>query len=384
MMIVLKFGGAVLNEQVGFLSMVDIIKQRTDKCIIVISAFSDITRSLDSSMQLALKGNIDSAMNIIDDIMTYHRNLATSLSISPTVLETGFLQVESLLKRLLKGISLTREISAKTRDLFLSQGEEIAVVFINELLISKNIETHLLDARKIIVTDNTHGHAKPIEYHIQYRLQEDVIPLFEQHDVMIIAGFIGSNEHGETTTMGYESSNLTASVLGSILHADEIQIWTDVAGIRSVDPKLCANNIPIRKISFNLANILANNGSKLLHHWMIDLPKKYNIPVSIRNAYDSNGEYTIINDEETSTIPTIFIVTDSKPISSQALLTIITTNSDIIHSLYEYCANKVNHQLQLSTYVTPYLHTLSMNDSLLQDVIERLHNFIEDKHETSS
>ena len=384
MMIVLKFGGAVLNEQVGFLSMVDIIKQRTDKCIIVISAFSDITRSLDSSMQLALKGNIDSAMNIIDDIMTYHRNLATSLSISPTVLETGFLQVESLLKRLLKGISLTREISAKTRDLFLSQGEEIAVVFINELLISKNIETHLLDARKIIVTDNTHGHAKPIEYHIQYRLQEDVIPLFEQHDVMIIAGFIGSNEHGETTTMGYESSNLTASVLGSILHADEIQIWTDVAGIRSVDPKLCANNIPIRKISFNLANILANNGSKLLHHWMIDLPKKYNIPVSIRNAYDSNGEYTIINDEETSTIPTIFIVTDSKPISSQALLTIITTNSDIIHSLYEYCANKVNHQLQLSTYVNPYLHTLSMNDSLLQDVIERLHNFIEDKHETSS
>lgn len=384
MMIVLKFGGAVLNEQVGFLSMVDIIKQRTDKCIIVISAFSDITRSLDSSMQLALKGNIDSAMNIIDDIMTYHRNLATSLSISPTVLETGFLQVESLLKRLLKGISLTREISAKTRDLFLSQGEEIAVAFIKELFISKNIESHLLDARKIIVTDNTHGHAKPIEYHIQYRLQEDVIPLFEQHDVMIIAGFIGSNEHGETTTMGYESSNLTASVLGSILHADEIQIWTDVAGIRSVDPKLCANNIPIRRISFNLANILANNGSKLLHHWMIDLPKKYNIPVSIRNAYDSNGEYTLINDEETSTIPTIFIVTDSKPISSQALLTIITTNTDIIHSLYEYCANKVNHQLQLSTYVTPYLHTLSMNDTLLQDVIERLHNFIEDKHETSS
>lgn len=384
MMIVLKFGGAVLNEQVGFLSMVDIIKQRTDKCIIVISAFSDITRSLDSSMQLALKGNIDSAMNIIDDIMTYHRNLTTSLSISPTVLETGFLQVESLLKRLLRGISLTREISAKTRDLFLSQGEEIAVAFIKELFISKNIESHLLDARKIIVTDNTHGHAKPIEYHIQYRLQEDVIPLFEQHDVMIIAGFIGSNEHGETTTMGYESSNLTASVLGSILHADEIQIWTDVAGIRSVDPKLCANNIPIRRISFNLANILANNGSKLLHHWMIDLPKKYNIPVSIRNAYDSNGEYTLINDEETSTIPTIFIVTDSKPISSQALLTIITTNTDIIHSLYEYCANKVNHQLQLSTYVTPYLHTLSMNDTLLQDVIERLHNFIEDKHETSS
>lgn len=383
-MIVLKFGGAVLNEEVGFLSMVDIIKQRTDKCIIVISAFSDITRSLDSSMQLALKGNIDSAMNIIDDVMTYHWNLAASLSISATALETGFHQVESLFKRLLKGISLTREISAKTRDLFLSQGEEIAVVFIKELLSSKNIESHLLDARKIIVTDNTHGHAKPIEYHIQYRLQEDVIPLFEQHDVMIIAGFIGSNEHGETTTMGYESSNLTASILGSILHAYEIQIWTDVAGIRSVDPKLCANNIPIRKISFNLANILANNGSKLLHHWMIDLPKKYNVPVSIRNAYDSNGEYTLINDEEISIIPTIFIVTDSKPIYSQALLTIITTNSDIVHSLYEYCANNVNHQIQLSTFITPYLHTLSINGSFVQDVIERLHNFIEDKYETSS
>ena len=76
---VLKFGGAVLNRENGFLSMVDIIKQRTDKCIIVISAFSDITRSLDSSLQLALNGNIESAMNIIDDVITYHKNLTSSL-----------------------------------------------------------------------------------------------------------------------------------------------------------------------------------------------------------------------------------------------------------------------------------------------------------------
>ena len=382
---VLKFGGAVLNRENGFLSMVDIIKQRTDKCIIVISAFSDITRSLDSSLQLALNGNIESAMNIIDDVITYHKNLTSSLSLSAGPLEEVFYRIELLLKRLLKGISLTGEISAKTRDLFLSQGEEIAVIFIQQLFHSKNIKSHLLDARKIIITTSEHGHAKPIDYHIQYKLQDDVLPLFEKHDIMIIAGFIGSNEHGEVTTMGYESSNLTASVLGSLLNADEIQIWTNVAGIRSVDPKLCGNNIPIRNISFNLAHVLANHGSKLLHHWMIELPNKYNIPVTIRNAYDKNGEFTIINDEEMSTIPTIFIVSDSIPLHSQTLLTIITTNTNIIKSLYEYCASKVdNNQIQLSTYVTPYLHTLSMNHSLVQDIIDRLHIFIEDRHETSS
>jgi aspartokinase len=118
---------------------------------------------------------------------------------------------------------------------------------------------------------------------------------------------------------------------------------------------------------------------------MIELPNKYNIPVTIRNAYDKNGEFTIINDEEMSTIPTIFIVSDSIPLHSQTLLTIITTNTNIIKSLYEYCASKVdNNQIQLSTYVTPYLHTLLMNHSLVQDIIDRLHIFIEDRHETSS
>lgn len=377
-MIVMKFGGTVLHQETGFLSMVKIIQDSREKSIIVISAFSDVTRSLDSSMQMVLEDNYESSILMIDKVIHYHTSLAHSLSIDSSILEREIQRIESLLKRLLKGISLTGEISAKTRDVFLSQGEELAVIFIQQLLLSKGVFPHVLDARKIMITDNTHGHAKPIEYRIQFNVQEEVIPLINHHDIMLIAGFIGSNEHGEVTTMGYESSNLTASVLGSLLNADEIQIWTDVAGIRSVDPKLYSKNVPIRSINFELANILANHGSKLLHHWMIDLPMKYNIPVTIRNAYDSNGEYTIINDQESTQIPTIFIVSDSIPLQTQALLTIITINTNIIQSMYEYCSVQVKHNhIQLSTYVTPYLHTMSLHPSLVNEVIHRLHIFNE-------
>lgn len=377
-MIVMKFGGTVLHQETGFLSMVKIIKDSREKSIIVISAFSDVTRSLDSSMKMVLEDNYESSILMIDKVIHYHKSLANTLSIDSSILQKEIQRIESLLKRLLKGISLTGEISAKTRDVFLSQGEELAVIFIQQLLLSKGVSPYVLDARKIIITDNAHGHAKPIEYRIQFNVQEEVIPLFNHHDIMLIAGFIGSNEHGEVTTMGYESSNLTASVLGSLLNADEIQIWTDVAGIRSVDPKLYSKNVPIRSINFALANILANHGSKLLHHWMIDLPMKFNIPVTIRNAYDSNGEYTIINDQESTQIPTIFIVSDSIPLQAQVLLSIITINTNIIQSMYEYCSTQVKHNhIQLSTYITPYLHTMSLDPSLVNEVINRLHTFNE-------
>ncbi|NBO71013.1 MAG: hypothetical protein EBU66_08215 [Bacteroidetes bacterium] len=378
-MIVMKFGGTVLHHETGFLSMVDIIKRRTEACIIVISAFSDITRRLDKSLDVALHQDIEQAYSMIDEIITYHHNMSTVLHRTTTDFTTVLRNCESLLKRLLKGVSLTKEISPKTRDLFLSQGEILAIHFVENLLVSHEIAVHSINACDIMITDNEHGNAKPLDYHIHYKIQQEITPLLQTNDVMIISGFIGSTEQGDITTMGYESSNLTASVIGSMLKATEIQIWSDVSGIRSADPKICPKSKPIHSLDYSLANTLAQNGLKILHHWMIDLPLKHNIPVSIRNAFDNQGPFTLIHDHSIQEIPTIFILTDVVNREDMQILTFMTTHPKVLEMLFRYnIENELSSSISVSTFIQPNLHKVELHKSMIIPLLKVLHSIIED------
>ena len=383
-MIVMKFGGTVLHHEAGFLSMVDIIKQKRDSCIIVISAFSDVTRRLDKALTLAFQQDLQSSLDMIDEIMAYHIELSNILLKESSFFHQELEKISSLLSRLAKGVTLTKEISPKTRDLFLSQGEIMAIQFVNNLLVSNDIRVHMLDARSIIITNNEYGNAKPLEYQIQYKVQE-IFPKVIDNDVMIIAGFIGSSESGDVTTMGYESSNLTASIIGSMFKAQEIQIWTDVSGIRSADPKICSKSKSIQHLNYAIATLLAHNGLKLLHHWMIDLPLKNNIPVSIRNAFDIKGEFTIIDDKPLNAIPTIFILSENTAHNDESTVTFITDNPNVLKNLYEYCGNHLlTDQMSISTFVTPVLHKAVVPSKNAPLLIQQLHSIIEDNHEISS
>lgn len=383
-MIVMKFGGTVLHHESGFLSMVEIIKQKKDSCIIVISAFSDITRRLDKALTLALQQDLQSSLSMIDEILSYHIELSNALHKDSVIYHQELENSKSLLTRLVKGVSLTKEISPKTRDLFLSQGEIMAIQFVNHLLVSNDIQVHMFDARSIIITNNEYGNAKPLEYQIQYKVHE-ILPVVKDHDVMIIAGFIGSTESGEVTTMGYESSNLTATIIGSMFKAQEIQIWTDVSGIRSADPKLCSESKSIQHVNYAIATLLAHHGLKLLHHWMIDLPMKNNIPVSIRNAFDSNGECTIIDAKPLNAIPTIFMLSENTTHNDVCTVTFITDNPNVLKNLYEYCVDHLfTDQMSISTFVTPVLHKAVVPCKNAPLLIQHLHSIIEDNHEISS
>lgn len=115
-------------------------------------------------------------------------------------------------------------------------------------------------------------------------------------------GFIASDEQGNTTTMGTESSNLTASLLGSLLPASEIIIWTDIEGIRNSDPKHIADTTSIRYLSYEQAEKLANQGLKVIHVSMLEDPSKSGIPVTIRSAFNPNGEFTTITHQENTSL----------------------------------------------------------------------------------
>ena len=288
----------------------------------------------------------------------------------------------------MKGISLTNEISPKIRDYVLAQGEILSTSFVNELLIKHTINVGLIQAGDIILTDSEHGQAKPQESLVINQIHSTLLPGFEIHDIIIIAGFIGKSIDGEITTMGYESSNLTAALIGSLINADEIIIWTDVSGIRSADPKYITNTKSIPALEYAEAQELAQNGLKLLHHWMLDVPKKYSIPVSIANAFDDLGEKTVISNTHSKTSPSIIIrhsldiegfahVFESN-IGSIEKLSVFTLDSTIIHSMYDL-ATKISKQnpIIIRTYETPNMHHLIIHTSDVQFAMNTLHSFIE-------
>ena len=384
---VMKFGGSVLHHEAGFKAMVDIVKRQDDKHVIVISAFSDITRKLNSMMHSALHQSYDIALTELHSIIQYHEMLSDVLLPNMTIFQELLKKTSTLLQRLVKGISLTKEISSRISDLILAQGEILATCFVKELLSSHEVNVGMIDSGNIIITNDVHGSAKPIEALVSHHVHTTLLPAFDEYDYIIIAGFIGKNSHGDITTMGYESSNLTAALLGSTLKAEEITIWTDVCGIRSSDPKHIVNTIAIPRLSYMQAQELANNGLKLLHHWMLDLPLKHSIPVSIANAFDDEGEKTTISNEYDEVVPTI-IIRHSQDMKKYTQLfpdnelifhiSIFTQNDSIIQKIYTLASElSMNEKIIVKTFESRNMHHVIIRDHIAHYFINALHTLVE-------
>jgi len=385
---VMKFGGSVLHHEAGFQAMVDIIGKQQDKHILVISAFSDITRKLDRMMHITLNASYEDGILLLNDIMQYHEMLSSLLLPHQERFHIVLERVSLQLQRLLKGISLTKELSPRIHDVILSQGEVLATHFISELLDTHGIHARLIDAGDIIISNDDYGSAKPIEHMISHNVNTVLIPELQTHDHIIIAGFIGKNIHGDCTTMGYESSNLTAALLGSIVHADEIMIWTDVSGIRTADPKHIPHTQCVPTLNYIEAQELADNGLKLLHHWMLDLPKKHSIPVSIANAFDDQGEKTIIcnrNEQSTSSIiisnplePSLYKHIFHDQQENMVHISILTRDAMMIQKIYAMASElAMQHLIIIKTYESKSMHHIIAPETCSKVIIHTLHTMIE-------
>jgi aspartate kinase len=384
---VMKFGGSVLHHEAGFQAMVDIVKSHKGKHIIVISAFADITRRLNTMMNLALHDSYVNAVHEMNSIIQYHLMLTDLLLPDNPIFQEKVQNVTVLLQRLLKGISLTKEISPRISDLILSQGEILATCFVTQLFTAHKINVGFIEASDIIITNDDHGFAKPIESLISQHIHTTLLPALDLYDHIVIAGFIGKNTSNNITTMGYESSNLTAALLGSILNAEEIIIWTDVCGIRSSDPKYISNTKGIPQLSYKQAQELADNGLKLLHHWMLDLPLKNSIPLSIANAFDDKGEKTSISNLYDIDIPTIIIHNSQVSISYSYIFTedlnslvqisIFTQSDSIIQKIYELATEVYrNNKVIVKTFESDTMHHVILDNKNAQYFMNSLHSLI--------
>lgn len=311
---VMKFGGAVLHSPDGFRHMASILRrQKGTPCLVVVSAFSSTTRDLEFTTRLAVQGALEESLERLSHVIDDHRQLVRTLITDVQTREALFALLDDCQTstgRLLTGIAITRQRSKRILDEVLAVGEYMALHIARHVLSADGISTASADATTVMVTTEDHGCAVPLLLPTTFRAQRILRPLLEQYDVVIVQGFVGQTEDGVTTTMGKESSNLTATILGAALEAEEIVIWTNVAGLRSGDPDVCSNTVVVPTLTWEEALATAHAGVKVMYPTMIEPAAAANIPIRIAMATDPDGEHTVLGVEGPAPLP-IVILSDS-------------------------------------------------------------------------
>jgi aspartate kinase len=296
-MIVMKFGGTSVEDAAAIDRAACIVRERAaDQPAVVVSALAKVTDQLLAMARAAGAGDRDQALELSRATRERHYTVAGELL--GTGLFTRFhSELESefdSLDELLRGLSAVRELTPRTSDNVASFGERISSKIVAAAFAARGISARLVDSRECIITDSNYTHALPIFDESNDRLVARLKPLLDSGRVPVMAGFIGANAEGATTTLGRGGSDFTAAIVGAALGAQRIEIWTDVDGMMTTDPHLCANARRIRAISFDEAAELAYFGAKVLHPATLLPAIEKNIPVQVLNSRNPGNEGTRI------------------------------------------------------------------------------------------
>jgi len=296
-LVVMKFGGTSVEDAAAIQRLIGVVESRLgSQPVIVVSALAEVTDQLLDAGHAAANGHLGSALATVRDIYVRHEKLADSL-VTGTAnhaldheLRAEFRALESLLHDL----DVSRKLDLKTQDQLLGFGECFSCRLVTEALREAGMNAAHVNARSCIVTDDRHGQASPLWDLTDQRLQENLSPLLHAGRIPVLGGFIASTEDGVPTTLGRGGSDFTAAIVGAALAADRVEIWTDVDGVMTTDPKLCSDAHVIRKMSFDEAAELAHYGAKVLHPATLAPAMRENIPVYVLNSRRPEGEGTEI------------------------------------------------------------------------------------------
>jgi aspartate kinase len=298
--IVSKFGGSSMKDREAMRRSAEIIKSHNSHLIIV-SATYGTTNSLVEISKVAPTAEWKSTRNIVTKIKERHLTLAKELEVKDHVIKDLELILNEL-KTLAKGINLLKDCSPKAYDSLLAIGERLSSRLFTECLAQVWHEKDIicLDVREVLITDQNFNTARPNKELLKKNCQTKLFEAKDGAKVLVTQGFIGASQNGLTTTLGRGGSDFSAALLAWGAAADVLQIWTDVAGIASTDPRLCKDAKPISEITFSEASELANFGAKILHPATLSPAAEVNIPVFVGSSYEPNSCGTWISKETTS------------------------------------------------------------------------------------
>ena len=294
---VMKFGGTSVKDAEAFSRAAEIVSsQKEYSPIVVTSAMAEVTDALLNAFEVAKKEDSSKAFSSVEEHFERHKKVADELLDKPR--KIAFLAELNLAKEELSSLLLRVERRSlplqMLKDAVVSYGEQLSSRLLADVCKAKGLDTRQIDARRVIVTDDEYGSAKPIWDETEKFIQLELNSLLEAGEIPIMGGFISANRSGETTTLGRGGSDYSAALVGAALRAREIQIWTDVTGVLTCDPRICSDARTIDVLSYNEAAELAYFGAKVLHPKTIKPAVDYAIPVRVCNSHKPGEKGTMV------------------------------------------------------------------------------------------
>ncbi len=285
----MKFGGTSVEDAAAMRRLLGIVRSRiNNKPVVVVSALSGVTSELYRIASLASSGESLGQINILDEMIGRHLSIVEELIPKESVLrkecEDEILTLFNQLKEMVSVVSILTELSERSLARIVSFGELLSSTVIFYLLKESGFLCKYLDARELIITDNNYLKGEPDIEKIKKRSAEKITSSEGDYDLFITQGFISSSSEGIGTVLGRGGSDYTASLLGMALNAKEIEIWTDVDGVHTADPRYVKGTRSISELSFEEAAEMAFFGAKVLHPSTILPAIESGIPVRVLNS----------------------------------------------------------------------------------------------------
>ena len=294
---VMKFGGSSVQDAQHIKNACSIVNEEAakGKTAVVFSAMKGVTNLLIESSNIASTGSTEYKKHI-KTLYTKQADAVRGLLDGEKGEETLKVinDMISELENILHGIELVKECSPRSQDLVVSFGERLNNFLISSYLNSTGCKAEFIDSREIIKTNSQYGRAQ-VKYEITYK---NIRERFSAVDgIAVITGFIASNEEGATTTLGRNGSDFTASIIAAGIGADLIEIWTDVDGVLSADPRIVKSAFVVPEISIEEAMELSYFGAEVIHPYTMIPAVEKNIPICIKNTLNTKapGTYIINN-----------------------------------------------------------------------------------------
>jgi len=310
-MIVMKFGGTSVGSRDAFAAVAAIVRQKAAQeasapkpgVVVVTSAMSGVTNLLIDAAQKAAKGDAVSHLETTTALAHKHAAIAAAFISDEeerAVLERHFDARLQEFSRLCASIAVLGELTPRGLDLVSGLGERINAPLLAAVLRAHGVPSEAIDAVEIVVTDNVFGSAEPLMDQTTERCRARLLPLLQAGIVPVVTGFVGATVEGVPTTLGRGGSDYSGAIVGAALDADVIEIWTDVNGVMTADPRIVPTARTVSQLSYEEVAELAYYGAKVLHPKTVIPAIRKRIPVRVLNTFEASHPGTIILEHSNS------------------------------------------------------------------------------------
>jgi len=299
----MKFGGTSVADAAAFDNVARIIAaERKSSPVVVVSAMSGVTDSLLAATSIAAESDARSAIASLENVFARHKAAAKELlsDIGAAAFVDKLNSAADQLASLLQEIAHDPSEHRRLQDAVVSFGEVLSSTLLAAVLNQRGVDARQVDARCCVITDDEHTCAAPFVTETFAQSKKELQPLIEAGVVPVLGGFIGATRRGVTTTLGRGGSDYTAALIGAALKAREIQIWTDVTGVLTADPRVVPEARTVERLSYSEAAELAYFGARVLHPKTIQPAIENCIPVRICNSRLPQESGTLVGPTETS------------------------------------------------------------------------------------